>query len=129
MPGPLTALVIMASERSPNLLRCLAGLEARALTAATCSEAAAALHREPAVDVVLTDLALPDGSWCDVLNLTADLHPEAGVVVCARLADERLWTEVLDAGGFDILVEPFQEPEVRRIVTQASATRRLAAAF
>jgi DNA-binding NarL/FixJ family response regulator len=103
-------------------------LEARALTAATCSEAATALRSEPAVDVVLTDLVLADGNWCDVLQLAGDLHPEARVVVCARWADERLWTDVLEAGGFDIVVEPFQELEVRRIISQAFSGRCLAAA-
>jgi DNA-binding NtrC family response regulator len=127
MPERLTALVIMPSERSPRFLRYLAGLQARTLTAVTCSEAAAALRNEPDVDVIVTDLVLADGSWCDVLNLTANLHPEARVVVCARLADERLWTDVLEAGGFDIVVEPFQELEVQRIVTQAFTGRRLAA--
>jgi DNA-binding NtrC family response regulator len=77
--------------------------------------------------LVLTDLVLPDGSWCDVLSRGRDLQPEAEVVVCARLADERLWTEVLDAGGFDVLAEPYQDLEVERIVARAAPGRRLAA--
>ena len=129
MSRPLTALVVMVSERSPVFVRCLAGLDARVLTASTCSEADELLRSEPAVGLVLTDLVLPDGSWCDVLSRTRDLQPEAEVVVCARLADERLWTEVLDAGGFDVLAEPYQDLEVERIVVRVASGRRLAAAI
>lgn len=128
MPQPLTALVVMAAERASTLVRCLGRLGSTVLTTSTCGEAAALLRSEPGVGVVLTDLVLPDGSWCDVLNQVLDLRPEAEVVVCARLADERLWTDVLDAGGFDVLAEPYQDLEVERVVTRAVAGRRWAAA-
>ncbi|MBI3698255.1 MAG: hypothetical protein HY238_25885, partial [Acidobacteria bacterium] len=45
-----------------------------------------------------------------------------------RVADERLWTQVLEAGGFDALVEPYQESEVRRILHAAAGYRSLAVA-
>lgn len=127
MSRPLTALVVMVSERSCVFVSCLTRLVTRVLTASTCSEADDLLRSEPAVGLVLTDLVLPDGSWCDVLSRARDLQPEAEVVVCARLADERLWTEVLDAGGFDVLAEPYQDLEVERIVARAAPGRRLAA--
>lgn len=127
MSRPLTALVVMVLERSLVFVRFLTRLDARVLTAFTCSEADDLLRREPVVGLVLTDLVLPDGSWCDVLSRVRDLQPEAEVVVCARLADERLWTEVLDAGGFDVLAEPYQDLEVERIVAGAVSGRRLAA--
>ncbi len=117
-----TALVVMAPERCRNLIRCVSAVVPRVLTASTCDEAVGFLRTET-VGVVLTDLSLPDGSWFDVLNRTSDFQPEAMVVVCARLADERLWTEVLDAGGFDVLAEPYQEPEVQRILNAAAAGR------
>ncbi len=121
MGQQVTALLVMPEERHSRLIRCLSTLDANVLTAQTCGEAAQLLHDEPAVCVVLTDLSLPDGSWFDVLNRVGDEHREAKVVVCARVADERLWTQVLEAGGFDVLVEPYQAREVLRIVTAAAA--------
>ncbi len=128
MSQPLTALVVMVSEQSRIFVSCLTRLVTRVLTASTCGEASDLLRSEPAVGLVLTGLVLPDGSWCDVLSRTRDLQPEAEVVVCARLADERLWTEVLGAGGFDVLAEPYQDLEVERIVARAVSGRHLAAA-
>jgi hypothetical protein len=36
------------------------------------------------------------------------------------VADERLWAQVLEAGAFDILVEPYQVREVSRILDAAA---------
>ncbi|MBI3666749.1 MAG: response regulator [Acidobacteria bacterium] len=131
MAEPCTALLVMPQEKRSQLLVHLDCLDTNVLTASDCSEAAEMLRRRPDVRVVLTDLTLPDGSWCDVLNHVSELRKSAEVVVCTRLADERLWTQVLEAGAFDLLVEPFQAHEVARIVRAAMgprSLRRLAAA-
>jgi len=114
------ALLVMPLERRAQLLNHLVGIEVDIMTASSCSEAAGLLRAVPAFHLVLTDLALPDGGWFDVLNLAADINPDLRVVVCARLADERLWSQILEAGAFDILVEPYQDAEVARIVCAAS---------
>ena len=128
MPERLTALLIMSRERCALLLDQLQGMQADVRTAASCAEAFDLLRDDPEVNLVLTDLALPDGSWCDVLNRVLERHAYAKVVVCLRVADERVWTQVLEAGGFDVLVEPYQEGEVRRILHAAAGYRSLAAA-
>lgn len=128
MQDRLTALVVMAPERSSSLLSHLQPLNARVLTARSCAEAARRLEGDSTVKVILTDLCLPDGSWFDVLNRAGDISPASRVVVCARVADERLWSQILEAGGFDMVVEPFEGPEVRRILSAAAhPTERLAA--
>ncbi len=119
-----TALIVMPQEWRSRLLDQLSGIRANILIASSCSEAVELLRDTPAIRVVLTDLSLPDGSWLDVLNRVANLNPSAEVVVCARMADERLWTAVLEAGGFDVLVEPYQEGELKRVIEAAAASRR-----
>lgn len=63
--------------------------------------------------VVLSEADLPDGNWKDVLEyvaLSASEHYQLvppQVIVISRLADERLWTEVLDRGAFNLLTKPF----------------------
>ena len=41
------------------------------------------------------------------------------LIVTCRLADERLWAEVLNLGGFDVLAQPFYAREVVRSVNSA----------
>ena len=127
MQERLTALLIMSGERCTQLLDHLQGMQAEVRTAAGCAEALDLLRDDPNVNLVLTNLYLPDGAWYDVLSRVLERHAHAKVVVCLHVADERLWTQVLEAGGFDVLVEPYQECEVRRIL-HAAAGYRLAAA-
>jgi len=126
----LTALVVMPQDRRSHLIDHISAMHAEIRTASSCGEAVDVLRLNPAIGLVLTDLSLPDGSWFDVLNRVGDISANAEVVVCARVADERLWTQVLEAGGFDVLVEPYQAVEVKRILDAALAgrSRRLAAA-
>ena len=128
MPERLTALLIMSEQRCPLLMDQLQAMHADVRAATSCADAFELMRDDPHVNLVLTDLALPDGSWCDVLSWVQEKRAHAKVVVCLRVADERLWTQVLEAGGFDALVEPYQESEVRRILHAAAGYRNWAVA-
>jgi DNA-binding response OmpR family regulator len=41
------------------------------------------------------------------------------LIVTSRLADERLWSEVLNLGGFDVLAQPFNPREALRCIGEA----------
>jgi len=70
--------------------------------------------------VIVTEAALPDGSWLDVMTLA----PGTEVIVTDRHADARFWAEALNLGAYDLLAQPFYESEVRRILSNA-CTRRV----
>ncbi len=69
--------------------------------------------------VILTEHSLPDGGWADVLAIALVMCPQARVVVTGKLADEALWAEVLNQGGFDVLAQPLDRSEVIRVMTSA----------
>ena len=73
--------------------------------------------------VILTEAALPDGGWLDVLHLARECPQELEVVVTDPQADSRLWAEALNLGAYDLLAQPFYEPEVRRILYNACSRR------
>jgi FixJ family two-component response regulator len=56
-----------------------------------------------------------------VLEIVLQGRANIEVVVSLRLGDLPLWLDVLDQGGYDVLVEPYQREEVQRIV-EAAAT-------
>jgi DNA-binding NtrC family response regulator len=70
-------------------------------------------------DAVLTQSILPDGNWLDVLHLVRDSPYEPQLIVTDQHADARLWSEVLNRGAYDLLAQPFYEPEVRRVLSNA----------
>jgi DNA-binding NtrC family response regulator len=72
-----------------------------------------AQHRIP---VVVSERRLPDGGWRDLLaDLEAHTEPPNLIVAC-RQADEFLWSEVLNLGGYDVLAMPFEDAEVIRVI-------------
>ena len=79
--------------------------------AGTYREALAQLS-DKQVFVILSECRLPDGSWKDVLNQIVPMLERPRLIVFSRHADERLWAEVLNSGGFDLLATPFRKEEV-----------------
>ena len=75
--------------------------------------------RRQEYDVILTEAALPDGQWLDVLHLVRQCPRETEVIVTDPQADARFWAEALNLGAYDLLAQPFYEPEVRRILYNA----------
>ena len=69
--------------------------------------------------VVLTEAALPDGHWLEILNLASDIPHGPQVIVTDSQADARFWAEALNLGAYDLLPQPYYEPEVRRILYNA----------
>ena len=69
--------------------------------------------------LILCEQNLPDGSWKDIFREAQKLDNPAPFVVVSRSADERLWAEVLNLGGFDVLLRPFVRNEVERVMNMA----------
>jgi DNA-binding response OmpR family regulator len=70
-------------------------------------------HRTP---VVVCERDLPDCTWREVLSELARFPDPPLLVVTSRLADEHLWAEVLNLGGYDVLMKPFDQTEVIRVI-------------
>jgi DNA-binding response OmpR family regulator len=69
--------------------------------------------------IVISERDLPDGNWKDVLGSATARNDPPVVIVTSRLADERLWAEVLKLGGYDVLAKPFDCTEVHRTISLA----------
>jgi CheY-like chemotaxis protein len=76
--------------------------------------------RQSRVPLVICNGELPDCNWRLLLDSLADLPDPPKLIVSSRLADERLWAEVLNLGGYDVLPTPFDAGEVLRVALQAA---------
>ena len=70
-------------------------------------------------DVILTESAFQGGTWLDVLHLVRESPRDVRVIVTDPQADARFWAEALNLGAYDLLAQPFEEDEVRRIMQNA----------
>ncbi|MBI3694562.1 MAG: response regulator [Acidobacteria bacterium] len=82
---------------------------------ASNEEALAALEQHP-FPVVISERDLPGGDWRDLLDALRYRPRPPYLIVASRQADMRLWAEVLNLGGYDVLATPFRAGEVRRVV-------------
>jgi DNA-binding NtrC family response regulator len=73
--------------------------------------------------VVFCESFLSDGTWKDMLDIVSGLDDPPLLVVISQLADEYLWAEVLNFGGYDVLAKPLVEDEVRRVLHLAMTHR------
>jgi len=85
----------------------------------TCGEALDGFRRTtPAI--VICDRDLADGDWRQLRDVLAREPKPPIFIVTSRLADDALWAEVLNVGGYDLLLKPFRAEEVIRVVHAAA---------
>jgi hypothetical protein len=78
----------------------------------------AAMRRDRiAVLVAATDTG--EQGWKDMLRDFASVAGAPFLIVASRHADNRLWAEVLNLGGYDVLSKPFYAAEVTRVISLA----------
>jgi DNA-binding response OmpR family regulator len=117
---PVIAVISPAAEDRAVLADILDGLDGQMVTFTTFREASEVLGR---ASVVLCDAELPDASWRDVMRCAETASDPPLVIVTARLADNRLWAEVLNEGGHDVLAKPFRSAEVLYSLTSSLLRR------
>jgi DNA-binding NtrC family response regulator len=76
--------------------------------------AALDLLRLHEICVVFCERDLTPGLWTDLLEHINGLPHPPSVIVTSRLADDRLWSEALNLGAWDVLAKPFDRGEVLR---------------
>jgi DNA-binding response OmpR family regulator len=116
-----TALVLAVSPLTADRVRLreiLSQANWKLHEASDCREALEVL-RGLSVPVLLCERDHADGNWEDLLKATAGLPAPPNLIVFSRLADECLWAEVLNLGGFDVLMTPFEPEEVLRVTFAA----------
>ena len=109
-------------EARKALSRILKSLHWQVLAATSYAEADAILASQR-IPIVVCDHELPDGNWRSLLQRSSHYREQPTLIVTSRLADDHLWAEVLNLGGYDVLSQPFDEHEVRRVITGAWVRR------
>jgi CheY-like chemotaxis protein len=119
---PKKQLVLFVSPVSADqaaLYRILKGSNWEVLVAATCQEALDQLRRHR-VALTVCESTLKDGGWKEILQHITQTGDAPLLIVTSPCADEHLWAEVLNLGGYDVLATPFRDSEVWHVLTTAS---------
>jgi two-component system response regulator PilR (NtrC family) len=114
----ITLLAISPNQEDRQFLQDILDIDRWTVQGArNLQEATDLLQLKPSL--VICEKDLPDGSWKDVFRQARGLHNPPPLVVVSRHADEQFWAEVLNLGGYDVLLKPFELSEVRRVMGMA----------
>jgi DNA-binding NtrC family response regulator len=91
-----------------------------------CAEARKVMKEDGPIDLVLTDVALADGTWKDVIRSVHRVAKRTPVIVMSRVVDMRLYLDTQDAGAADFIVPPMAPRDLA--YTLAAAIHRISAA-
>jgi DNA-binding NtrC family response regulator len=75
--------------------------------------------RSNPASVILCEQRLGDGTWVDIVSEADRNRHRPEVIVLAPTADSRLWAEVVNFGGYDVLPGPIEARELYAVVSMA----------
>jgi two-component system response regulator PilR (NtrC family) len=121
VPPPLKLLLV---EDEPSLRQMLAILFKRqgyeVVSAPGCKPAIEAVLQNPQpFPVVLTDLAMPDGSGLDVLAAAKSRSPSTEVILLTAHSSVENAIEAMKLGAYDFVAKPFDSAELVALVGKA----------
>jgi DNA-binding NtrC family response regulator len=118
MNTPATILVV---DDEPSMLRYLQTLLEvdcyHVLTAGSGAEALACVQGEPAPDLVLLDLLMPDLDGLQTLERLRRTRPGLKVVMLSCVSDTRKVVQAIRLGAHDYLTKPFQKAELDAVLS------------
>ncbi len=82
-------------------------------------ESALTVLRERPAPVVITERDLPPADWKDMWEAIQALPQSPLLIVASRLADEKLWWEVLNVGAYDLVSKPFRDTDLLWVLESA----------
>ena len=113
---------ILVVDDEPNMVALFKQILARAgydvVGASSLAEGTAALG-EQVFDVVISDLALGDGSGIDLLKVASRGQPQAPFILVTAYGTVESAVEAMKLGAFDYITKPFQNEEMKILVEKA----------
>ncbi|MGH9748030.1 MAG: sigma-54-dependent transcriptional regulator [Candidatus Acidiferrales bacterium] len=112
---PMTATVLIVDDEitTRDLCRDIAGESGlRTRTASTCEQALDILEQFP-IDIVITDLKVPEMGGLELLKRVRESHADVPVIVLTQYGTIESAVEATRMGAADYVTKPFHIPELR----------------
>jgi DNA-binding NtrC family response regulator len=116
----LHILLVVPAERRREIARQLLPLHARLVFANSSGQTEDAISDDDIFQVAILPATLGDTAWWNLWGMLGLLDKRPAILVYAREATFQLWSGVLESGGYDVIVEPFSDVEIRSAVLQAA---------
>jgi DNA-binding NtrC family response regulator len=112
---------IVVADDEPNLRRVLSAILTRdgysVSQAADGGEALELINED--IDVVVTDLKMPKVDGMQVLKTVSEEFPQIPVIMITAFGSVDNAVAAVKAGAFDYIEKPFEQEQIRQIITKA----------
>lgn len=115
----LRILLVIPAERRSEISRQLRPLNAELFFADSSGQTEEGIKEDDVFQVAILPATLNDTAWWKLWGVLGVLRKRPSILVYAREATFELWSGVLESGGYDVIVEPFSDAEIRDAVRQA----------
>lgn len=117
-----TAKTVLVADDEPNIRRVLEAMLQRdgftVLTAENGKRAIDTASTTP-IDLLVTDLIMPDMTGVDVLRAVKQIQPHCAALVITAYGTIKTAVEVMRLGAYNYITKPFDVDEVRQLVKKA----------
>ena len=76
------------------------------------SRKAVELYRELKPDIVSMDITMPEMTGIEAVKQIKAIDPQAKIIMCSAMGQQKLVVEAIEAGAKDFIVKPFDENRV-----------------
>jgi len=110
---PMNLLVVDDEQHVRQLCADVAAQSGMKVTTVATAEEALAVLENSVVDILMTDLKLPESSGLDLLQQIRDSHPEVAVIVLTQYGTIDSAVTATRLGAVDYVTKPFRVEELR----------------
>ncbi|PYQ12016.1 MAG: Fis family transcriptional regulator [Acidobacteria bacterium] len=118
-------LIVDDEKGMRDLLSIMLKNEGYKVDAAESATRARDLISRGTYDLVISDIAMPDGSGVDVLRTAREIQPDCIVILITAYASTESAIEALKLGAYDYIIKPFDVEELRIVLKNALEKRQL----
>jgi len=120
-PMAVTVLIVDDEDATRSLCReVVAEAGLRTKTAATTEQALEILQHSP-VEILITDLRVPQIGGLELLKRVREMYPQTAVMVLTQYGTIESAVEAMRMGAADYIAKPFHIPELRSKLSRMRA--------
>ncbi len=114
---------ILVVDDEPNIRRVLEAVLARdghtVQTAANGQQGLDIISKDSSIDLLITDLIMPDINGVELLAAAKELHPQMSVLMITAHGTIKSAVDAMKLGAFDYVTKPFDLDEIKLVVKNA----------
>jgi len=114
-----TIVVVDDEPMVRNVLEQLLQRKGYTIKGVSSSKEALELIKNNRVDLVVTDIAMPEMTGLELLQVVKKAYPQIGVIIMTGYGDAYSVKEALNLGADEYLTKPFRGHEVALIIERA----------